>query len=99
MVAGKQRQKCGLLQGLLGINLENGEELFSCDRGEMWIGMAIVKKNGFLQTIKVCVAVWALFHVPFERAALGCCELGIELLTNVVQNVVAANSLLFHAIM
>lgn len=40
-----------------------------------------------------------MFKMAFEFAAFGGRELRIELLANVVQNIVATNGFLFHAVM
>jgi hypothetical protein len=84
---------------LSGCDLENGEELLSHDRGDIRIRGTFIEKNGFFQTVEICRTVRTPFEVTFEFTALGRGELGIELLANVVQNIVATDSFLFHAVM
>ena len=52
-----------------------------------------------MEAIEIRCAVRTVVEVAFQFTALGRRELGVELLANVVQDVVATNSSLFHAVM
>jgi hypothetical protein len=58
-----------------------------------------VQLDRLAQAVKIGRAVRTVFEVTFKFAALGRRELGIELLANVVEDIVATDGFLFHAVM
>jgi hypothetical protein len=58
-----------------------------------------VQGNGLAEAVEICTAIRAVLKVPLQGQALGRCELCIEFLTNVAEDVVAMNVLIFHAVM
>lgn len=76
-----------------GCDFENGEELFSRDRGKVWIGITLIEKNGFLQTVEVCSAVWTTPQVPPDFPACRGMQPGVELNLNVLRYLTAQCSM------
>jgi hypothetical protein len=83
----------------LGIEFECGKKLLSGLLRHSRVGRGGVQLDGLAQAVEIGRAVRTVFQVTFKSAALGRRELGIELLTNVVQDIVATDSFLFHAVM
>jgi hypothetical protein len=72
----------GRSNSLSGCYFENGEEPFSCDRWEMWVGISLVEKNGFFHTVKIRRAIWTLVQVLPDFPTIRSSQASIELILN-----------------
>jgi hypothetical protein len=83
----------------LFLKFEESKKFLAGFLGKSRVGGGRVQRNGLAQAVEICRAVWTSFEVAFEFQAFGRRELGVQLLANVVQNVVAMDSFLLHAVM
>ena len=82
----------------LGLELKDGKKLLAGLLWQSWARRCGVQRDSFAEAVEIGCAIRTLSEVPFEFTALRRRELRIELLANVVQDVVATNGFLFHAV-
>jgi hypothetical protein len=83
----------------LSLNLQDCKQLLLNLLGYPRVGSGSVQSNGLPKAVEIGGAVWTFLKVALQCLTLGGGELGVKLITDVVQNVMATNSFLLHLAM
>ena len=78
---------------------EHGEKLLLGLFGQTGSGSGLIQRYRLAQAVEVRCAIGASFEVSFQLTTLGRCELGIEFLADMAENILAVNWFLLHVVM